>query len=105
MKSRNEIIEFLLKQEGIDPSISVDLINTPLIKAVKEKNDVAVGLILGFYGDNINYQGNQIHEAIQIILKNQSERIENEKNNYRSYINDYYSIDKEKIIFDKRCFF
>lgn len=48
LKQRNEIMEYLLKQEGIDPSISVDLINTPLIEAAKENNDVAVGLILDF---------------------------------------------------------
>lgn len=53
--------------------------NTPLIEAVKKSNDVAVGLILDFYGDNIKYQGKQIHEAIQIILKKQSERTENKK--------------------------
>lgn len=56
LKQRNKIIEYLLKQEGIDPSISVNLINKPLIEAIKESNDVAVGLILDFYGDNIKYQ-------------------------------------------------
>ena len=70
MRSKLQIIKYLLSLKGIDPSISVDSINTPLIEAVKINNIEAVQLILDFYGDNIKYQGKQIHDAIDICESN-----------------------------------
>lgn len=71
-KQKNKIIEYLLKQEGIDLSISIDSINTPLVEAVRNENVGAIGLILDFYGDRIKDQGKQIFDAIEVITKQNS---------------------------------
>lgn len=85
-KQKNKIIEYLLKQEGIDPSISIDSINTPLVEAVRNENVWAVGLILDFYGDRIKDQGKQIYDAIEVLTKKNSFLFENDKMNLKQLL-------------------
>ena len=87
VKQKNKIIKYLLKQEGINPSISIDSINTPLVEAARNENVEAVGLILNFYGDRIKDQGKQIYDAIEVINKKNSFRFtENDKNNLKQLL-------------------
>lgn len=72
--SRNDIVEYLLQLPGIDPSVSVDSVRTPLIEAVDFDNLEAVDLILKYYGDSIKDQGSQIHNAFKQIITKRSRR-------------------------------
>lgn len=99
LEKKNQVIEYLLKQEGIGPSISVDSINTPLVEAVKKNNYVAFNLIVDFYGGSIKDQGKQIHDALFVILNKQSERIKKKMENRNNFVgNKDSSVNKEQII-------
>lgn len=71
---KKDIVELLLQTQGIDPSISIDSVKTPLIEAVSLNNLESVNLILDFYGESIKNQGYQIHNAFKAILAKQSTR-------------------------------
>lgn len=86
LEKKNQVIEYLLKQEGIDPSISVDSINTPLVEAVKKNKIVSFNLIGDFYGNSIKDQGKQIHDVLCVILNKQSERIKKKMENRNNFV-------------------
>ncbi|KAK8837430.1 hypothetical protein M9Y10_036425 [Tritrichomonas musculus] len=77
--SKNDMVHHLLQVKGIDPSISVDSFETPLVEAVNKNNVEAVDLILNFYGDDIKDQGIQIQNALK-----QSQR--RNPNNYKEQL-------------------
>lgn len=56
-KEKNDIVKLLLQKKGIDPIISIDSINTPLVEAVTKKNIEAFDMIIKFYGNDIVNQG------------------------------------------------
>lgn len=97
--SKDEIIKYLLEQEGIDPSISVDSISTPLVEAVKVLNVKAVELILDFYSDRIKDQGKQIYNAFNVIFQKQSNRKNNETTGFMNFMRLTNTPNGETMIF------
>lgn len=78
---KNDLVELLLHLPGIDPSISIDSYNTPLIEAADKNNLEALNMLIEFYGDDIRNQGIQIQEALKKIINKSSTTNDKNKNN------------------------